>query len=79
MVRLRGCYCLSACIYQLTARALPPVHLPARSLDTIVNVFITSSRWLFFWGEGVGGVGGGSVWLESCVVVGVVSSVWDGK
>ena len=27
----------------------------------------------------VGGVGDGSVWLESCVVVGVVSSVWDGK
>ena len=74
MVRLRGCYCLSACSYQLTARALPPVHLPARSLDTIVNAFISSSRCFF-----LGGGGDGSVWLESCVVVGVVSSVWDGK
>ena len=35
---------------------------------------------VFFWGgEWVGRVRDGSVWLESCVVVGVVSSVWDGK
>ena len=54
-----------------------------RSVTRYNSKFIYIQFTLFFFWEGVGGcvggVGDGSVWLESCVVVGVVSSVWDGK